>query len=124
MRSIRRCYLFALVSATVLVVTGSTHANIVTWDGGSVVPTANWTDGGNWVGDSAPVPTDSLIFDGSVQPTNTNDFAAGTNFAGITIAATASAMTLNGNSINLSGNLANNRTSTTTSTINTPFVLQ
>jgi fibronectin-binding autotransporter adhesin len=97
----------------------------ITWNGASAVPTANWSDGGNWVGGNAPQPGDSLTFDGTVQTTNTDDFAAATNFAGITIASTAGAFTLNGtNSINLSGDIVQNRSSTTVSTINIPLALQ
>jgi fibronectin-binding autotransporter adhesin len=99
-------------------------ASPITWNGGSGT-SANWTDGNNWVGGNPPQPGDSLTFDGTTQTTNTDDFAAGTNFAGITIASTAGAFTLGGaNSINLSGDIVMNRSSSTVSTISIPLALQ
>lgn len=119
----------ALLATSVLAALPNHHAAavVVSWDGGSAVPTANWSDSGNWVGDVAPVAGDSLVFDGVVQPVSSNDFVAGTNFAGITIAATASnTTTLNGNSINLAGDVAMNRTTSPTQNpaIATPLALQ
>jgi autotransporter-associated beta strand protein len=108
--------------AAILGIANNAGATPVTWNGGSVVPTNNWSDAGNWVGGVAPVGGDSLTFDGSVQPSSNDDLPAGTSIAGITIAATAASTTLAGNSINLTGDLAMNRS--TTSTINNALALQ
>jgi autotransporter-associated beta strand protein len=95
-------------------------AAIQTWSG--TAGDLQWATANNWVGGVAPQPGDSLVFNNTLTGTATNNYAAGTNFAGITIASTASSQTLAGNSINLSGDLVQNRG--TTFTINTPFVLQ
>lgn len=83
-----------------------------TWDGGG--GDANWTTGLNWVSNLAPVANDSLVFDGAVQVANTNDFAAGTQFNGLTFAPTAGVFVIGGNSINLGGNIVNNSANTQT----------
>lgn len=108
------------VAALVLAAGSVVSAAPLTWSGGGA--DANWMTPGNWVGGVAPQAGDSLIFDGSVQVGNNNNFPVGTNFAGITVAATSASPTLGGNSINLSGDLNQNRG--TTATMNTPFVLQ
>ncbi len=72
-----------------------------TWDGGG--GDANWMTAANWDSDVAPVAGDDLIFDGSVQTTCANNFAAATSFASISFAATASAFTLSGNSVTITG---------------------
>ncbi|WP_435020745.1 Ig-like domain repeat protein [Tundrisphaera sp. TA3] len=81
------------------------------WDGSF---SANWTDGANWDDDTAPVAGDSLVFpSGASNLANTNDFAANTNFAGITIE--GAGYSLAGNAINLTGDLfATNTTGTST----------
>ncbi len=109
------------LTAVLLGFTHSASAAIVTWDGGATGDT-NWATPANWVGDVAPVAGDSLVFDGAVQTNNVNNFPAGTNFAGISMPSTAGAFILGGASINLSGDIAINRGTTTT--VNTPFVLQ
>jgi autotransporter-associated beta strand protein len=58
-----------------------------------------------------------LVFDGSSQTSNTNDFAAGTNFGAISFPATAGAFVLSGNALILGGNITNS--STNLQTINT-----
>lgn len=75
-----------------------------TWNGGSAT-TDNWTDADNW-GGTAPVAGDSLVFDGSTRLSPVNDFASGTSFASITIAATAGNFNITGNAITLSGGAA------------------
>ena len=82
-----------------------TTANVV-WTGAGL--TANWTDGANWLGETAPVATNSLTFDGNVNTLATNDFAANTQFNGITFAPTAGSFTLAGNSLLLSGDITDN----------------
>src|SRR5215471_16088983 len=64
-----------------------------TWTGNG--GNANWSTPGNW-SPGAPNPGDNLIFDGSMQPGPTNDFAADTAFGNILFASTAAAFTLGG----------------------------
>lgn len=80
-------------------------AEVRTWDGGG--GGNNWTIDSNWVGDVAPLPTDVLIFDGSVRLSPNNNNTAGTQFNGIIFASTASAFNLFGNAITLGGNITN-----------------
>lgn len=82
-----------------------------TWTGGG--SGNNWNTAGNW-GGTAPVAGDALIFSGSTKAVgNTNNFTAGTAFAGITFASDAGAFTLAGtswgqNGITLTGAITNN----------------
>jgi autotransporter-associated beta strand protein len=89
-----------------------------TWNGGGA--DNNWTTPNNW-GGTAPVANLILNFGGTTRTTNNNDYAAGTQFNGLQFITGAGAFTLNGNSINLGGNVVNN--STSLQTINTPLVL-
>ena len=91
----------------------------VIWTGDGV-PNTVWTDADNW-GHTTVVAGDSLRFAGAKSLTNTNDFTAGTQFNGISFDAGAGAFTLNGNKINLGGNIVNN--GATTQTINLPLTL-
>ncbi|MEI6492586.1 MAG: autotransporter-associated beta strand repeat-containing protein, partial [Verrucomicrobiota bacterium] len=79
------------------------------WNGGG---DANWTTGSNWVGSSVPLAGADITFTGSSQ-TNVN---TGTNqtTGAITFDSAAAAFTINGNTITLGGNLANNSTNTQT----------
>lgn len=98
------------------------QAAVATWDGSF---STNWnadnTVDSNWTGGAGPlgkpVATDSLVFDGSANTTNNNDFAALTTFNGISFAATANSFTLGGNSITLGGAIVNS--SANAQTINT-----
>src|SRR4051812_6743477 len=99
--------------------TYAAYAASKTWDGGGA--DANWLTGGNWDFDAAPVAADSLFFDGAVQTTANNNFAADTGFSGITFSPGASAFTLTGNRITLNGNITNN--SAVMQTINLPINL-
>ena len=76
---------------------------------------------GNW-GGTAPMASDSLIFDGIANTTTNNDFAANTQFNGITFAATAGAFTLGGNAVLLGGDINDNST-TQPETISLPLLL-
>ena len=71
-----------------------------TWTGGG--GDNNWTTAGNW-GGAAPISPEALIFAGTTRLAPTNDFAALTQFNGITFDGTAGAFTLGGNSITLGG---------------------
>src|SRR5687767_14236271 len=53
----------------------------------------------NWVGNVAPVPNDSLTFDGFARLTPVNDYGAGTGFNGIVFAPTAGPFNVTGNQI-------------------------
>jgi autotransporter-associated beta strand protein len=99
MRSIRRfCFVLAILS--MLAATNAVQAALVTWDGQAVASPWNWMDGINWVGDTAPVPNDDLVFPGSVtNRTTTNNFPANTQFNKITLS--GSAYTLGGNAITI-----------------------
>jgi fibronectin-binding autotransporter adhesin len=113
--------LVALGMATLFA--GTTGADTHTWNGGG--GDASWTNGANWdIG--VPVANDLLHFGGTVQPTSTNDFPAGTQFNELRFKSTADAdFELSGNSINLGGNfyVIDNGAGTFTQTINNDLVL-
>lgn len=89
-----------------------------TWNGGGA--DNNWLTVNNW-GGTAPVAGDALVFDGVVQTTAGNNFAAATAFAGITFNTTAASFTLSGNSLTLGGDIVDN--SLNAQTISLPLVL-
>lgn len=91
-----------------------------TWDGGG--GNGTWTAANNWDLNTAPVANDSLFFAGAVQTSTNNDFAANTQFNGLTFNAEASSFTLAGNAINLAGNITNS--SSVNQTINLALALQ
>src|SRR5262245_53527025 len=95
-------------SAILLTAGLTTHAmagNAI-WDGGAT-PAGEWSNAANWNPNAAPSPNDVLQFSGVVGLSNTNDFAAGTQFNGINFDATSGGFTLGGNSLNLAGNISN-----------------
>lgn len=67
----------------------------------------DWKTKSNWVDNKNPGKTDAIIFDGSLRPINNNDL---NNLSppSLTFNSGATAFTLNGNAISLSGNLINN----------------
>ncbi len=75
-----------------------------TWTGGG--SDANWTSADNW-GGTAPVAGDTLLFGGTLQLANTNDFAAGMLFSGITLNSSAGAFVFSGNGLTLGGDIVN-----------------
>ncbi len=85
----------------------------------------DWSDADNWSDDIAPSPGDSLIFaiptGGGTRVTN-NDFAANTLFGDITIQANTTQ--LNGNAINLGGNIAFTAGGANTAFVNLGLQLQ
>jgi autotransporter-associated beta strand protein len=89
-----------------------------TWTGGGA--DNNWMTAGNW-GGTAPVADDLLFFDGTTRPNATNNFAANTQFNGITFNSGAGPFGLSGNAINIGGNIVNN--STALETVNTNLTL-
>ncbi|MFA6175470.1 MAG: autotransporter-associated beta strand repeat-containing protein [Phycisphaerae bacterium] len=100
-----RGLLVALLSAAIACSIPAAHAATVTWNGGG--GDNLWTNLDNW-GGTAPVASDPLVFDGTTRLTPSNNFAANTQFNGITFAAGAGAFTLSGNAINLGGNIVDN----------------
>jgi fibronectin-binding autotransporter adhesin len=91
-----------------------------TWTGAG--QNANWLTPLNWQAGSTPLPGDSLVFTGVTGLNNTNNFPAATSFGGVTFATPAGAFILNGNSITLNGNLADQQP-VTVETINLPLAL-
>ncbi len=86
-----------------------------TWSGGGA--DANWTTAANW-GGTAPTASNSVTFSGTNRLTNNNILAANTQIDGITFDSTAGNFTLNGNAINLAGNVVNSGTNTQTNQLN------
>src|SRR5438132_9370422 len=87
-----------------------------TWTGASGT---TWNTAGNWTGGNAPpVSGDVLVFDGSTNTANSNNFTYGftgstyngMTFNGITFAPTAASFTLSGNSFVLAGDINDNST--------------
>jgi autotransporter-associated beta strand protein len=76
----------------------------VTWNGNG--SNGNWSSS-NWSATNI-VSTNSLLFAGTKNLNTNNDFAYLTQFDGITFAAGAGAFVLNGNPINLYGDIINN----------------
>ncbi len=114
-----RTLLLAAAAASVIGITHSAEGSSATW---SAAPAGSSWNAPNWVGGSGALgqaaPGDSLFFGASTVTSLTNDFAAGTTFAGLAFNSGASAFTLGGNDITLSGPLAVNSGSATAETIN------
>jgi fibronectin-binding autotransporter adhesin len=88
----------------VLTVTDVTYV----WDGEGT--DRDWTNGVNWVGDVGPTAGSNLVFAaGAITSESTNNFASGTNFNSITIA--ASGYDIYGNSIDLTNGITTTYTS-------------
>ncbi|MCP5532378.1 MAG: autotransporter-associated beta strand repeat-containing protein [Akkermansiaceae bacterium] len=81
-----------------------------TWDGGA--GDAFWSSGANWAGDLAPPAGNSLVFAGTTNVVNENDYPSETSFAGITFDAGAGDFEITGNPIDLAGPLSNLSTAT------------
>ncbi len=82
------------------------HAATDTWQGNTSV---NWGDA-NWIGgNNPPISGDALVFGvaGTAGATLNNNLTAGTLIDGITFSSAASAYTLSGNGILLSGQINN-----------------
>jgi autotransporter-associated beta strand protein len=77
-------------------------ADILTWDGGIVGSTPQWSDPTNWVTDVAPTDGDSLIFAGSTQLINENDLFQ-IILRRLEFASNAGAFTLGGSGITMVG---------------------
>jgi fibronectin-binding autotransporter adhesin len=82
-----------------------------TWNGGNVAVDSLWSDALNWNGTGLS-GADPLTFTGTVGLNNTNDTSEAPT--SITFAPSAGAFTLNGNPVTISGDIANNSSSSQT----------
>ena len=104
--TLQRGLVVTLLSAALACSIPATHAATATWTGGGADD--NWTNLLNW-GGTAPVANDSLVFAGTTRLNpNINNFAANTQFNGLTFNAGAGAFTLTGNATKLGGNIVTN----------------
>ncbi len=110
-RVLRAAARWAWAVVLALCVGGDLAAATCTWTGAG--GDSNWATTANW-GGTLPGTGDALVFAGSTQPTTNNNLAANTSFASITFSAGASAFTLGGNAIVLTGGITNSSSSTQT----------
>jgi len=89
-----------------------------TWSGGG--SSGLWSNAANW-GGTAPPADVPLVFGSSEGGTTTNDLPGGIQFTSITFPANAGPFVLDGNTIDLSGNIVNNRSAI--ETVNLPLML-
>lgn len=75
------------------------------WDGGGA--DNNWSTDANWDHNADPIFPIGLTFAGNTRLNNTNDLV-GPTATSVTFSSTAGAFTLNGNSLNLSGDIGFN----------------
>lgn len=89
------------------------HAGNI-WDGGGAGDL--WSIGLNWNDDLTPSPGSelNLEFAGTTRLTSSNDFAAGSDFGGITFQSGAGAFILGGNAIKLNGDIVSSTAAATT----------
>ncbi len=87
------------------------------WNGGV---SRAWSESGNW--DAVPSTDYGLRFAASAGGTLQNDYASGTAFNGLDFPAGGGAYTLNGNAVDLFGDIVND--SSQTQAINLPLALQ
>ena len=115
-----RLHLYALFASLGLSATAQA-AGTDTWV--SSPTTADWSTAGNWTagtgGSTPPVAGDSLAFGSTTGTTLVNDLTAGTSFAALTFNSGASAYTLTGNALTLTGNVTNNSSAVQTINLNT-----
>lgn len=88
-----------------------------TWDGEGA--DGNWSNNLNWDSDTLPNYAATLTFAGSTGLTSVNDATAA--IVGLTFSSGSEGFTINGNSVNLGGNITNN--SANLQTVNLPLVL-
>ena len=111
--------------ATIMNGTHSAMQPAPVWSGGGTLSGGQllWTDSANWSG-AVMAGGKTLTFATAAAPgstTNSNNFANNTAFTGITYNSGTGAFTLNGNSINLTGDVVNN--SSNVQTIGNSLVL-
>lgn len=103
--------LSASLLSALLVAVQSVSAATATWSGASA---STWNNAGNW--DVLPsISGDSLVFAGSANLANSNDFVTGV--AGITFASGAGSFTLGGNALTVAGGSAITNNSSSAQTI-------
>lgn len=91
------------IAAPILIINNNQSFDVAA--GTKPTVSGSWSTAANWVGDAAPVAGADLVFGaGAARTTNTNDFASGTAFHSITIA--AAGCTLAGNAIELEDGLS------------------
>ncbi|MFM7023181.1 MAG: autotransporter-associated beta strand repeat-containing protein [Flavobacteriales bacterium] len=117
-KNISPTILFFLLFSTI-----NTKAATYTWDGSS---SNLWNTAANWDLNAVPPAGSDLVFpSGASNISTSNDIAAGTSFASITFGSGASAYTLAGNAIQLSGGAtaitANNASNTMIISLNITF---
>jgi autotransporter-associated beta strand protein len=120
--AINRSYSFGILSGTTNWITLTIGGRGVGWVGAGA--DADWNTLGNWQTNGVPYSIqalDQLVFDGTTKENNNNNFTAGTQFNGIIFTNTAGAFILNGNRVNLLGDIVNR--SANTQTINLDLVL-
>lgn len=109
--------IITVIGIGILIIMGSIAPPVFaankTWDGGSGGD-SNWQTGDNWDNNIAPSTYDALYFAGSTRLTPSNNYAANTQFNGITFNSGAGAFTLSGNDIKLGGNITNSSSNTQT----------
>jgi len=111
-----------LMLSVALLSTASSQAANKTWDGDGN-PDFNWLTGANWNSNTAPVANDGLFFAGTTGLLNTNNFAAGTSFAGLTFNTNAGAFVLSGNSVTLGTGAGIANSSSNTQTVGLDLIL-
>jgi fibronectin-binding autotransporter adhesin len=87
-------------------------SNPVTWTAGGS-PSFNWSNSANWSGLQAPANGQALAFSGTTGLASTNDIS-NLSLTGLIFTSSAGAFNLSGNSIQLSGAIANNSPATQT----------
>lgn len=103
--------------AILLLAASSSFSAVKTWDGGGA--DANWQTAANWVGDTAPIAGDDLVFPAAAtQFTANNNFFILTGFRSILIE--GGSYTLGGSPIRLTAGLTVNGG---TQTVNVPITL-
>jgi hypothetical protein len=103
-----RIRLGGLLAIGFLVACGDLRAATETWTG---TAGNNWNSAGNWTGTNLPpLAGDTLQFGTSAATAVSNDYAAGTSFGGLTFSTGASAYSMDGNAIAMTGALTDNAT--------------
>jgi len=96
-------------------------SSVRTWKGGAGGG-SSWSLAANWVGGTAPLAGDSLVFPQSVNSkTSSNDYAANTLFSSIALDGTG--YLIPGNAINLKNGISENSSSGSGSSLSMPIKL-